>query len=263
MSDTEDDSKGTALVTGGSRGIGYELARLFAGTGYDVVLVARSEGDLEDNAAEFEERFGIEATPIAMDLARPEAPEELYEETQDRGIQVDVLVNNAGFGGQGAFVDTDLDRELDMIQLNVTTVTHLTKLYLREMDERGHGKVLNVASGAAFQPGPYMGVYYATKAYVLSFTEAIAEETDDDIAVSTLCPGPVDTGFQDRADTEESLLNVFDRDAEWVARRGYRGLMNDETVVIPGIEMKASSLLVRATPRSINRKVAGILNREY
>ncbi len=254
---------GTALITGASRGIGYELARLFAASGYDLVLVARSEDDLEAAAEEFEDEHDIEATVIAMDLARLEAPRELYEKTTERDIQIDALVNNAGFASYGEFTETNLEKELDEIQLNVSTVTHLTKLYLRDMDERGHGKVLNVASTAAFQPIPVMSVYAGSKAYVLSFTEAIAEETDDDIAVTALCPGPVDTEFDPREDATESPLPDVEKDPQRVAREGFEGLMNDETVVIPGIDMKALTLVERLAPRSVTRKVAGSLARNY
>jgi hypothetical protein len=256
-------TKGTALVTGASRGIGYELARLFAGTGYDVVLVARTESDLREAADYFEERFGVEATVLVADLSDPDAPREIYDACDERGIRVDALVNNAGFGTAGDFVDTDLDAELDELQVNVTAVTHLTKLFAREMADRGDGKVLNVASTAGFLPGPGMAVYYATKSYVLSFSEAIAEElADDGVTVTCLCPGPVDTGFQDRAENEGSLLNrfYFGGDARSVARAGYRGLTSGDTVVVPGIPMKLTTFGLRLLPRSVVRKVAARVN---
>jgi short-subunit dehydrogenase len=259
----EETSKGTALVTGASRGIGYELARLFAGTGYDVVLVARGESDLEEAATYFADRFGVEATVLPADLSDPEAPRELYEECRDRDLRIDVLVNNAGFGTAGEFVETDLETELDEIQVNVTAVTHLTKLFARDMAERGEGKVLNVASTAGFLPGPKMAVYYATKSYVLSFSEAIAEELDDEgVTVTCLCPGPVETGFQERADSEDKRLNrlFMSDDARSVARAGYRGLTSGKTVVVPGLPMKLSVFGMRLLPRSVNRKLAGLLN---
>jgi short-subunit dehydrogenase len=260
---SEGGSKGTALVTGASRGIGYELARLFAGTGYDVVLVARTEEDLEAGAEYFEDRFGVEATVIPTDLADPEAPRELYEECQERDIQVDALVNNAGFGTAGDFVEADLEAELDEIQVNVTAVTHLTKLFGREMADRGDGKILNVASSAGFVPGPKMAVYYASKSYVLSFSEAIAEELDDDgVTVSCLCPGPVATGFQEEADVEDKWLNrlFMTDDVRSVARAGYRGVTSGKTVVVPGIALKLGMFATRFAPRSVLRKLTGFLN---
>jgi short-subunit dehydrogenase len=256
-------SKGTALVTGASRGIGYELARLFAGTGYDVVLVARSEDDLREASDYFEDRFDVEATTVPTDLADPDAPRELYETCADRGIEVDALVNNAGFGTAGSFLDTDLQAELDEIQVNVTAVTHLTKLFARDMADRGEGKLLNVASSAGFVPGPRMAVYYATKSYVLSFSEAIAEELDDDgVTVSCLCPGPISTGFQERADVEDKTLNrlFLSDDVRSVARAGYRGLMRGDTVVTPGIGLKLGLFGARLAPRSVTRKLVNWLN---
>jgi len=256
------DSKGTALVTGASRGIGYELARLFAGTGYDVVLTARTESDLEAAADHFSERFGAETWVIPADLSDPEGPRELYDECEGRGIDVDVLVNNAGFGTHGPFVENDVETELDQIQVNVSAPTHLTHLFLSDMVTRGEGKVLNVASSAAFGPGPTMAVYYATKSYLLSFSEAVAEEVSQrGITVTALCPGPVDTSFQERAGNHGSNLYRIDRDPRTVAREGYRGLMRGDTIVVPGIAMKATYLVSKHAPRTVTRKVAGWLNR--
>lgn len=255
-------SKGTALVTGASRGIGYELARLFAGTGYDVVLVARSEDELREGADYFEDRFGVESHVLPADLSDPGAPQEVYDACQKRDLTVDVLVNNAGFGTHGPFLETDLQSELDLMQVNITAVTHLTKLFARDMADSGGGKVLNVASGAGFAPGPNMAVYHASKSYVVSFSEAIAEELAEDVTVSCLCPGPVDTGFQERAgDQSKNLYRWFvSRDARSIARAGYRGLMRGETVIIPGILLKTAIFGRRFVPRSIVRKIVGYLN---
>ena len=182
--------KETALITGASSGIGLDLARLFAKDGHDVVLVARSEGKLREIAAELERDFGMTAHVIVADLAKPDAPQTLVAQLP---VDVDVLVNNAGFGVLGPFVETDLAKELEMIQVNVVALTHLTKLLLPPMVARRRGRVLNVASTAAFQPGPLMAVYYATKAYVLSFSEAIADELrDSGVTVTALCPGPTE-----------------------------------------------------------------------
>jgi len=261
MSDRLGRSKGVALVTGGSRGIGYELARMFAGTGFDVVLVARSEEELEENAEYFRERFGVEAHVVPADLSDPDAPTAIYEECDERGIDVTVLVNNAGFGTYGPFVEEDRERMLDEIQVNVTALTELTRLFLPEFVEREAGGVLNVASGAAFAPGPQMAVYYATKSYVVSFSETISEEVrSHGVSVTALCPGPVDTGFQEVADNEGIRLNTFEKDPRTVARAGYRGLLQGERVVVPGLGMKLGYYLSRVAPRSVKRKATKLLN---
>ncbi|HEX7419159.1 MAG TPA: SDR family NAD(P)-dependent oxidoreductase, partial [Thermoanaerobaculia bacterium] len=168
----------TALVTGASSGIGLDLSRVLAKNGYDLVLVARTASKLQDAANELQ-KSGVSAGVIASDLSRPSAAAEIVAELTLRNIEIEVLVNNAGYGLTGPFVDNDLQREVDMIQVNVVALTQLTKLLLRPMVARKRGRILNVASTAAFQPGPLMAVYYATKAYVLSFSEAIAEELRD------------------------------------------------------------------------------------
>src|SRR5712692_6004686 len=181
----------TALITGASGGIGYELAKLFARDSYNLVLVARSADKLAQLAAELEKAYQIRATVVAVDLAQPDGPEQVFAATQKAAIEVDVLVNNAGFGQFGFYVETDLQEELQQIQLNIASLTHLTKLYVRPMVERRHGRILNVASTAAFQPGPLMAVYYATKAYVLSFSAALSNELQGTgVSVTALCPGP-------------------------------------------------------------------------
>jgi len=261
MSDRLGRSKGVALVTGGSRGIGYELARMFAGTGFDVVLVARNEEELEENAEYFRERFGVEAHVLPADLSEPGAAEAIYEECNERGIDVTVLVNNAGFGTHGPFVEEDRERMLDEIQVNVTALTELTRLFLPEFVEREAGGVLNVASSAAFAPGPKMGVYYATKSYVLSFSRAISEEVrPQGISVTALCPGPVDTDFKDAADNEGMRLYRFEKDPRTVARAGYRGLLQGDRVVVPGFGMKLAYYAAKVAPRSVDRTVTKILN---
>jgi short-subunit dehydrogenase len=199
--------KQTALITGASSGIGLDLARLFAADGHDVVLIARSEDKLREVAQELTAKHGVVAHVIAADLAKADAPQSIF----DRAPAIDILVNNVGFGTSGKFAETDLRAELDMIQVNIAALTHLTKLFLPPMLQRGHGRFLNVASTAAFQPGPLMAVYYATKAYVLSFSEAIAEElSGTGVSVTVLCPGPTATGFQKAANLgTEALLKVM------------------------------------------------------
>ena len=241
--------KETALITGASSGIGLDLARLFAKDGHDVVLVARSEGKLREIAAELERDFGMTAHVIVADLAKPDAPQTLVAQLP---VDVDVLVNNAGFGVLGPFVETDLAKELEMIQVNVVALTHLTKLLLPPMVARRRGRVLNVASTAAFQPGPLMAVYYATKAYVLSFSEAIADELrDSGVTVTALCPGPTETGFAAVADMASTrLFNIAKpMSSAEVARAGYEAMKRGRRVVVPGIKNKLLTQSIRVSPR--------------
>ena len=247
----------TALVTGASGGIGLEIARLFAADGHDLVLVARSADKLARLAAELGERHNVAARVIVSDLARPEAPQKIFDELQAAGVHVDALVNNAGFGSYGQFAETDLRKELDLLRVNVVALTHLTKLFLPAMIARKSGYVMNVASTAAFQPGPLMAVYYASKAYVLHFSEAIANELEDTgVIVSALCPGPTETGFVAAAGMEQSKL--FERgamDARTVAVEGYRGLFAGKTIVIPGLRNNLTARLVGLAPRKLVTKV--------
>ncbi len=254
----------TALVTGASGGIGEDLARLFAEDGHDLVLVARSRDKLARISEELAGKHSVSARVIVSDLARPDAPREIYEELQRSGVHVDALINNAGFGSYGLFAETDLRHELDMLQVNVAALTHLTKLFLPAMLAEKRGYVMNVASTAAFQPGPLMAVYYASKAYVLHLSEALANELEGTgVVVSALCPGPTATGFVAAAGMSESKL--FDRgamSARAVAEAGYRGMLAGKAIVIPGFR---NSLLARAVgfmPRGlITRVVRGIQER--
>lgn len=244
----------TALITGASGGIGLELARVFAQADCNLVIVARSEQKLADLAAELEAKHGITVNVIVKDLSEPASPDEIYAELQAKGISIDILVNNAGFADYGLFAQSDLDKQLRMMQVNMVTLTHLTRLLVPGMIERGQGKILNLASTAAFQPGPLMSVYYATKAYVLSFSEAIANELKDaGVTVTALCPGPTASGFQTRANMEDSKLvnNQEIMDAATVARAGYQGLMAGDTVVIPGLKNRLLALVPRFLPRDM------------
>ena len=189
-------SSETVLITGASSGIGLELAKCFAADGCRMILVSRKADALETLATQLRTEHKVQAQVFTVDLAEPEAPVRLASRLEKAGIRVDVLVNNAGFGAQGKFAELDLQRQLDMVQVNVTALLHLTGLLLPAMIKRREGGILNVASTAAFQPGPGMGVYYAFKAFVLSFTEAIAEElTGTGLKISALCPGPTVTNF--------------------------------------------------------------------
>src|SRR2546422_6060730 len=222
----------TALVTGASGGIGYELAKLFAHDHHNLILVARSGSKLAQFADELQRQFGVSVKAIPLDLAAPPAPQFLFDQLQREDVAVDILVNNAAYGKFGEFADIPLEETLGQIQLNVTALTCLTKLFLAPVIERHAGKIMNVASTAGFQPGPMMAVYYATKAYVISLSEAIANELKGSgVSVTCLCPGATDTEFQKRAGTENTVLfkKFPPMDAETVARAGYEGLMSEKT----------------------------------
>jgi hypothetical protein len=244
-----------ALITGASGGIGKELAKVAAKNGYDTILVARSEGKLNALAEELTTTHGVAATVITSDLSLPEAPHALYEAVQ---APVDVLINNAGFTVFGEFTETDMQREMAMIQVNIAALTALSKLFLPPMVERGGGYVMNVASTAAFMPGPLMAVYYATKAYVLSFSEAVNEELDGTgVSVTALAPGPTETGFQARGNMEDSKL-VAGRDimsAEVVAEAGWKAMMSRKPVIIPGFQNQMQALAPRFLPRQMVTKM--------
>jgi short-subunit dehydrogenase len=247
----------TALITGASGGIGYELALLFARDGFDCILVARSHDKLNALAARLESEFRVKTLVLPKDLSKATAVDEIHEEVSAASMQVDVLVNNAGFPVFGLFTETDLDTELQMLQVNVVALTQLTKLFVRGMIERRSGRILNLASTAAFEPGPLMAVYYASKAYVLSFSEALANELHGTgVTVTTLAPGPTRTGFQKRGRLEDSRLVQGDiADAPSVALAGYRGLMAGKTLVIPGFANKLIPLIVRVSPRGMITRV--------
>ncbi|WP_114782867.1 SDR family NAD(P)-dependent oxidoreductase [Botryobacter ruber] len=248
--------KYTALITGASAGIGLELATLFAQNGHDLVLVARSEDKLQRLALKFAVKYKVYTLVLPQDLAKHEAPDHIFDALKQAGITVDVLVNNAGFGNYGYFRDTSLRKELDMMQVNIVALTHLTKRFLDQLPNGRPGKILNIASTAAFVPGPLMSVYYASKAYVLSFSEALAEEQrNTNITVTVLCPGATETEFKERANLEGSGLfsMPFMADAASVARAGYEGLMAGDVVVVPGLKNKLTALSARLAPRSFLR----------
>jgi hypothetical protein len=246
----------TALVTGASSGIGNELAHLFAGDGCDVVLVARREERLREIAEAFEKAYDVAATPISADLAVEGAAEDLYETVSARNEDVDYLVNNAGFAVYGAFAETDGEEEAAMRRLNVETPTRLAKLYAPELRAR-EGGILNVASLAGVYPTPGAAVYGATKAYLLSLSEALAEELAPEVQVTALCPGETDTEFVERGGVEESGLADADLlDPEAVAEAGYRGFRRGDRVVVPGTRDKVRALLKRVLPRDTATRAA-------
>lgn len=248
----------TALITGASNGIGLELAKIHASKGDNVVLVARNKVRLDDLKQELETSFKVKVYCIGKDLALPNSAQEVYNETTQQNIQIDYLINNAGFGNFGMFVETDWNKELQMINLNISTLTHFTKLYLKDMVKRRNGKIMNVASTAAFQSGPTMAVYYATKAYVLSFSEAIDNEVSDNgVSVTTLCPGATQSGFQAAAAMEESALVKGKKlpTSKEVAEYGYKAMMAGKTVAIHGFMNWLMANSVRFTPRALVVKI--------
>ena len=249
----------TALVTGGSGGIGLELAKVLARKGFDLVLVARRRDTLEAAAGQLEGKFDVTAHVFAADLRRREAPEEIFDFLRNENIPIEALVNNAGIGLGGEFSETELQRELEMIQVNIAALTHLTKLFLPPMIKRRSGRILNVASTAAFQPGPLMAVYYATKAYVLSFSEALAEELrNSGVTVTALCPGPTQTQFADSAQmTNSRLFTTFGvADAADVAEYGFDAMVHGRRLAIPGIKNKLLAQANRLAPRALSAKIA-------
>jgi short-subunit dehydrogenase len=257
--------KETALVTGASGGIGEDLARLIAAGGRHVVLLARSADKLQALAGELSAGHGIEATVIASDLSEPGATAQIVRTLHARGIAIDMLVNNAGFGAAGAFAADNPDEQLDMLQVNVAALTALTRAFLPGMLERKRGRILNVASTAAFQPGPFMAVYYASKAYVLSLSEAIAEEVaGSGVTVTCLCPGPTQTGFQDRAQLQKSRLFNLSRPMRSadVARAGYDAMLAGQRLAVPGVMNKITVQGIRISPRAATLKVVRFLNTE-
>ena len=247
----------TVLITGASSGIGLELAKLFAADRSHLVLVARSQDKLEKLAHELHDAHGVDCRVLPQDLADPAGPHAVFADLTAAGVAVDVLVNCAGFGFVGAVSEIPVLRQVDMVQVNVAALTHLTTLFLPGMLARGRGGILNVGSVAGFQPGPNMAVYYATKAYVLSYTEALAEEVSGTgIRVSCLAPGPTVTGFGSHSGLDHSLLfKLGTMDAATVARLGYRGFRRGKVLVIPGWGNKFVPWYSRIVPRSIVRKV--------
>ena len=246
--------KKTALVTGASSGFGREFVKLFAQDGYNLILVARHEDDLQEVAQQLENDYsGCETWVVAKDLTQPQAAQELYEEVKQKGITVQALVNDAGFGEHGLFAESDFEKELAMIQLNVVSLVTLTKLFMRDMLERGEGRILQLASTASFMPMPKLSVYAATKAFVLSFSEAVAYELKDTgVTMTALCPGASDTEFFERADAEGANITETPlSDPAEVAKDGYEAMMKGETRVISGVMNKTQVYLSNIVPDSL------------
>lgn len=248
-----------ALITGASSGIGYELARLFAADHFNLALVARDKARLEKVAAELRAGHGITTQVLAYDLSGAGAPGEIFDEL--RGTPVSVLVNNAGFGWRGAFAQGGLQHSLDMMHVNMDALVRLTHLFVQPMLNRRAGCILNVASTAAFQPGPFANIYFATKAFVHSFSCALAEElAGTGITVTTFCPGTTRTAFFERAGMKALGRDLVMMEADTVARIGYRGLMQGKRLVIPGVLNKISSALAKGAPTWLTTKAVRKLN---
>ena len=250
------------LITGASSGLGVEFARIFAKMGYDLVLVARSRDKMEALGQELSP-MGVEIRVIPLDLSKTDAAKELLAQTEGAGLPVDILVNNAGFGQVGPLVDSDWQRQKEMMDLNMEALVQLTYEFGQRMQERGRGRILNIASIAAFCPGPFMSLYYASKSFVLSFSQAVAEELKDKgITVTALCLGPTKTGFEAAADLQQSRMFSFFKpgSAEAVARTGVKALLKGRVVAFHGAVCYGSDLLSRIAPRIVARKFSKWIN---
>lgn len=254
----------TALVTGASYGIGEAFARRLAADGAGLVITARSRDRLEALARELRERHGAQVTVIESDLARPDAPEDLFRETERQGLQIGLLVNNAGFGAVGEFARLPLPRQVEMIQVNVTALVALSHLYLQPMIKRRAGGIIQVASTAAFQAVPYFTIYAATKAFVLSFSQALwAEGREHGVRVTALCPGPTATHFQQVAGTARRRSPEKMQTAEEVVEVGLKALARGRSHVVPGFGNRAQTEIERFVPRDVITRVAARLFRQF
>jgi short-subunit dehydrogenase len=246
-----ENSKHYALVTGGTSGIGYELAKLLAADGYNLIIVARNENDLAAISREIKQRYSIDVVTISKDLFDPSNALAVYDEVQKQNLQVDILINDAGQGQYGEFSQTDIQRELDIINLNISSLVVLTKVFLRDMMARGSGKILNLSSIASKTPGPWQSVYHGTKAFVQSFTEAIRSEVKDSgVTITALLPGATATDFFNKADMNDSKLVQEGKmyDAADVAKDGYKALMDGDDMVVSGFKNKVQVAMSNITP---------------
>jgi len=252
------NQKRTALVTGATSGIGYELSKLFAANGINLVLVARNQKRLTDVQRELSLDYSVKVEIISKDLSLSSAPNEIYSILQEKCIFIDILVNNAGFNEYGPFYVTDMTKEIEMLQVNIASLTILTKLFLPGMLNQQYGRILNIGSTGSFAPGPFNAVYCATKAFVLSFSEAIAEEIKGTgVSVTVLCPGATKTEFAQRAQMED--VRVFKGNlmsAKRVAEIGYNALMKGKITTIAGLSNQLSILFLRFIPRNLVIKIS-------
>ncbi|MBT1701796.1 SDR family NAD(P)-dependent oxidoreductase [Chryseosolibacter indicus] len=247
----KNDKQQYALVTGGTSGIGYELAKLLAKDGYNLVIVARTQSDLQRVANEFTQQFGVQVDTVSIDLFNPENAFALYHQIESKNIKIDILVNDAGQGEYGEFLDTDIRKELNIIDLNISSLVVLTKLFVKDMVARGSGRILNLSSIASKTPGPWQSVYHGTKAFVQSFTEAIRSELKDSgVTVTSLLPGATDTNFFVKAGMENSKMVQETKlsDPAEVARDGYKALMSGDDMVVSGLKNKLQVGMANVTP---------------
>ncbi|MGM9632669.1 MAG: SDR family NAD(P)-dependent oxidoreductase [Eubacteriales bacterium] len=257
--------KKTALITGASCGLGLSFVNIFAADGYDLVLVARNGDKLNEIKANVEKKHGVSVLVVPKDLCAPDACREVYEATKSAGLHVDVLVNNAGFGDFGEFYKSDLSKQTRMVSLNCTALMELCHLYLPDMVKKGNGNILNVDSIAAFQAGPLMSVYYATKAFVLSFSQALSVELKKTgVKVTALCPGPIKTNFEDSAQLGESGLfkNLKVWDPDTVARFGYKKMKQGKSLCVCGFMNKIIVFSTRLAPRALVGNVVYNMQKE-
>lgn len=249
------------LITGGTSGIGYELAKIFAANGHNLIIVARDKDELNITATEFK-TLGVDVITVQKDLFIKESPFELYDDLKEKGLIVEILVNNAGQGQYGKFAETDIYRELDIIQLNISSLVVLTKLFLQDMLQRGNGKILNLSSVASKAPGPWQSVYHGTKAFVQSFTEAVRNEVKDTgVTLTALLPGATDTDFFNKAEMEDAKIVAEGKldDPVKVAKDGYEALMRGDDMVISGMKNKINVAMSnvmsdKAAAESMNKK---------
>lgn len=252
----------TTLITGASSGIGLELAKIFAKEGHDLILVARSKTKLELLKKEIEEEFKVKAYLAVVDLSKTDSPEKLKESLKKNEVSVEILVNNAGFGDYGEFKDSDIKKQEEMINLNILALTKLTRIFLPEIIQN-KGKILNVASVAGFMPGPLMSVYYATKAYVISFSEALAEELKENgVSVTVLCPGPVKTNFAEVAQVNKNMFSGNIPGPKEVAEYGYEMLMKSKIIAVHGTQYKFLTKLPRFLPRKTIRTMVNKVHKQ-
>ena len=251
------------LITGTTSGLGREFARLFAQNGYNIVAVARIEVLLQQQKQELERQFGVEMVYIVKDLSAEDSAQEVYDEIKHKGINIDILINNAGFGSFGRYVDVDWQRQKGLANVNMLAVMQLSYLFGKDMDRRGEGKIVNIASIASFQAGPYMAMYYASKAFVRSFSEALHEEMKSSgVSVTAICPGPVATNFERNAHMINSAmftrLRVYT--PEVVAAKSYRAIMNNKAVYVVGWPNKLLVFLTRFCSLKFSRVLASKIN---
>lgn len=257
--------KRTALITGASSGFGEKFAEIFAKDGYNLVLVARNVYKLNQQKKFLENHYGVKVWVFTQDLSVANSASKVFEFTQSNGIHIDILVNNAGFGDIGRFANCDIQKQIDMINLNVTTLVNLTHLYVKPMISNGYGKIMNIASIAGFVPaGPLMSVYYATKAFVLSFTDAIATELKGTgVTVTAVCPGPVRTEFFKRAGfKDQKIFNLLTNNGtQKVCQYSYDQMIKGKTIVVPGIMNKIGTNVCKFAPRELSKNVVYMIQK--